>query len=196
MKKSWIVIGVIVVLVFIIYRLFAGSYNNMVSKEEDVKSQWAQVENAYQVRSDLIPNLVNTVKGAANFEQQTLIGVIEARAKATQVKIDANNLTEDKFKEFEQAQRGVSSALSRLLVTVEAYPDLKANQNFRALMDELSGTERRISTERKRFNDVVQDYNSHIRSFPNNLFAGMFGFTTKAYFQATEGSEKAPEVKF
>ena len=178
------------------FSLTSCFYNGFVEKEEKVKSQWAQVENAYQRRSDLIPNLVNTVKGAANFEQQTLIGVVEARAKATQVKIDANNLTEDKLKEFETAQRGVSSALSRLLVTVEAYPDLKANQNFRALMDELSGTERRISTERKRFNDVVQDYNSHIRSFPNNLFAGMFGFTAKAYFKATEGSEKAPEVKF
>jgi LemA protein len=194
--KSTVAIGVVLLILLAMFGAGGCSYNKMVNKQETVTSQWAQVENAYQVRSDLIPNLVNTVKGAANFEQQTLIGVVEARAKATQVKIDANNLTEDKFKEFEQAQRGVSSALSRLLVTVEAYPDLKANQNFRALMDELSGTERRISTERKRFNDVVQDYNSHIRSFPNNLFAGMFGFTTKAYFQATEGSEKAPEVKF
>ena len=194
--KSTVAIGVVLLIILAMFGAGGCSYNKMVNKQETVTSQWAQVENAYQVRSDLIPNLVNTVKGAANFEQQTLIGVVEARAKATQVKIDAKNLTEDKFKEFEQAQRGVSSALSRLLVTVEAYPDLKANQNFRALMDELSGTERRISTERKRFNDVVQDYNSHIRSFPNNLFAGMFGFTTKAYFQATEGSEKAPEVKF
>jgi LemA protein len=194
--KSTVAIGVVLLILLAMFGAGGCSYNKMVNKQETVTSQWAQVENAYQVRSDLIPNLVNTVKGAANFEQQTLIGVVEARAKATQVKIDANNLTEDKFKEFEQAQKGVSSALSRLLVTVEAYPDLKANQNFRALMDELSGTERRISTERKRFNDVVQDYNSHIRSFPNNLFAGMFGFTTKAYFQATEGSEKAPEVKF
>ena len=194
--KSTVAIGVVLLIILAMFGAGGCSYNKMVNKQETVTSQWAQVENAYQVRSDLIPNLVNTVKGAANFEQQTLIGVVEARAKATQVKIDANNLTEDKFKEFEQAQRGVSSALSRLLVTVEAYPDLKANQNFRALMDELSGTERRISTERKRFNDVVQDYNSHIRSFPNNLFAGMFGFTTKAYFQAAEGSEKAPEVKF
>jgi LemA protein len=194
--KSTVAIGVVLLIILAMFGAGGCSYNKMVNKQETVTSQWAQVENAYQVRSDLIPNLVNTVKGAANFEQQTLIGVVEARAKATQVKIDANNLTEDKFKEFEQAQRGVSSALSRLLVTVEAYPDLKANTNFRALMDELTGTERRISTERKRFNDVVQDYNSHIRSFPNNLFAGMFGFTTKAYFQATEGSEKAPEVKF
>jgi LemA protein len=194
--KSTVTIGVVLLILLAMFGAGGCSYNKMVNKQETVSSQWAQVENAYQVRSDLIPNLVNTVKGAANFEQQTLIGVVEARAKATQVKIDANNLTEDKLKEFETAQRGVSSALSRLLVTVEAYPDLKANQNFRALMDELSGTERRISTERKRFNDVVQDYNSHIRSFPNNLFAGMFGFTAKAYFKATEGSEKAPEVKF
>jgi LemA protein len=194
--KSTVAIGVVLLILLAMFGAGGCSYNKMVNKQEAATSQWAQVENAYQVRSDLIPNLVNTVKGAANFEQQTLIGVVEARAKATQVKIDANNLTEDKFREFEQAQKGVSSALSRLLVTVEAYPDLKANQNFRALMDELSGTERRISTERKRFNEVVQDYNSHIRSFPNNLFAGMFGFTTKVYFQAVEGSEKAPEVKF
>lgn len=194
--KSTVTIGVVLLILLALFGAGGCSYNKMVNKQETVTSQWAQVENAYQVRSDLIPNLVNTVKGAANFEQQTLIGVVEARAKATQVKIDANNLTPDKFREFEQAQKGVSSALSRLLVTVEAYPDLKANQNFRALMDELSGTERRISTERKRFNDVVKDYNSHIRSFPNNLFAGMFGFTTKNYFQATEGAEKAPEVKF
>jgi LemA protein len=194
--KSTVTIGIVLLILLAMFGAGGCSYNKMVNKQEAVTSQWAQVENAYQVRSDLIPNLVNTVKGAANFEQQTLVGVVEARAKATQVKIDANNLSEDKIKEFEQAQKGVSSALSRLLVTVEAYPDLKANQNFRALMDELSGTERRISTERKRFNDVVQEYNSHIRSFPNNLFAGMFGFTAKAYFKATEGSEKAPEVKF
>ena len=194
--KSTVTIGVVLLILLALFGAGGCSYNKMVNKQETVTSQWAQVENAYQVRSDLIPNLVNTVKGAANFEQQTLIGVVEARAKATQVKIDANNLTPDKFREFEQAQKGVSSALSRLLVTVEAYPDLKSNQNFRALMDELSGTERRISTERKRFNDVVKDYNSHIRSFPNNLFAGMFGFSTKTYFQATEGADKAPEVKF
>jgi len=194
--KSTVTIGVVLLILLALFGAGGCSYNKMVNKQETVTSQWAQVENAYQVRSDLIPNLVNTVKGAANFEQQTLIGVVEARAKATQVKIDANNLTPDKFREFEQAQKGVSSALSRLLVTVEAYPDLKSNQNFRALMDELSGTERRISTERKRFNDVVKDYNSHIRSFPNNLFAGMFGFATKTYFQATEGADKAPEVKF
>jgi len=194
--KSTVTIGVVLLILLAMFGAGGCSYNKMVNKQETVTSQWAQVENAYQVRSDLIPNLVNTVKGAANFEQQTLIGVVEARAKATQVKIDANNLTPDKFREFEQAQKGVSSALSRLLVTVEAYPDLKSNQNFRALMDELSGTERRISTERKRFNDVVKDYNSHIRSFPNNLFAGMFGFSTKTYFQATEGADKAPEVKF
>ena len=194
--KSTVTIGVVLLILLALFGAGGCSYNKMVNKQETVTSQWAQVENAYQVRSDLIPNLVNTVKGAANFEQQTLIGVVEARAKATQVKIDANNLTPDKFREFEQAQKGVSSALSRLLVTVEAYPDLKSNQNFRALMDELSGTERRISTERKRFNDVVKDYNSHIRSFPNNLFAGMFGFATKTYFQATEGADKTPEVKF
>jgi len=161
MKKSWIVIGVIVVLVFIIYRLFAGSYNNMVSKEEDVKSQWAQVENSYQRRSDLIPNLVSTVKGYV-----------------------------------QQAQDGLSGALSRLLVSVEKYPDLKANQNFLELQSQLEGTENRIAVERGRFNDMVQAYNKYVRSFPNNIFAGMFGFAQKGYFQAVAGAEKAPEVKF
>jgi LemA protein len=196
MKKSWIVIGVIVVLVFIIYRLFAGSYNNMVSKEEDVKSQWAQVENSYQRRSDLIPNLVSTVKGYAEFEKSTLTEVIQARASATSMKIDANNLSPENIAKFQQAQDGLSGALSRLLVSVEKYPDLKANQNFLELQSQLEGTENRIAVERGRFNDMVQAYNKYVRSFPNNIFAGMFGFAQKGYFQAVAGAEKAPEVKF
>jgi LemA protein len=196
MKKSWIVIGVIVVLVFIIYRLFAGSYNNMVSKEEDVKSQWAQVENSYQRRSDLIPNLVSTVKGYAEFEKSTLTEVVQARASATSMKIDANNLSPENIAKFQQAQDGLSGALSRLLVSVEKYPDLKANQNFLELQSQLEGTENRIAVERGRFNDMVQAYNKYVRSFPNNIFAGMFGFAKKGYFQAVAGAEKAPEVKF
>jgi LemA protein len=168
----------------------------MVDKEEKVRSQWAQVENAYQRRSDLIPNLVNTVKGAANFEKETLTAVMQARASATQVKLNADNLTDENLKTFQQAQANVSSALSRLLVSVEAYPDLKANQNFRALQDELSGTENRISVERKRFNELVQEYNKQVRSFPANLMAGMFGFTQKAYFESKEGADKPPEVNF
>ena len=196
MKKSWIVIGVIVVLVFIIYRLFAGSYNNMVNKEEDVKGQWAQVENAYQRRSDLIPNLVNTVKGYADFEKSTLTEVIQARASATSMKIDANNLSPENIAKFQQAQEGLSGALSRLLVSVEKYPDLKANQNFLELQSQLEGTENRIAVERGRFNDMVQVYNKYIRSFPSNIFAGMYGFQQKGYFEAVAGAEKAPEVKF
>jgi LemA protein len=196
MKKSWIVIGVIVVLVFIIYRLFAGSYNNMVSKEEDVKSQWAQVENSYQRRSDLIPNLVSTVKGYAEFEKSTLTEVTQARASATSMKIDANNLSPENIAKFQQAQDGLSGALSRLLVSVEKYPDLKANQNFLELQSQLEGTENRIAVERGRFNDMVQAYNKYVRSFPNNIFAGLFGFAQKGYFQAVAGAEKAPEVKF
>lgn len=194
--KSTLTIGVVLLIVLLLFGIGGCSYNSLVNKQEAVSSQWAQVENAYQRRSDLIPNLVNTVKGAANFEQQTLTAVIEARAKATQVKLDANNLTEENLKQFQQAQAGVSSALSRLLVTVEAYPDLKANQNFRALMDELSGTENRISVERKRFNEVVKEYNTSIRRFPTNLMAGMFGFSAKGYFEAREGSDAPPEVQF
>lgn len=196
MKKSWIVIGVIVVLVFIIYRLFAGSYNNMVNKEEDVKGQWAQVENSYQRRSDLIPNLVSTVKGYADFEKSTLTEVIQARASATSMKIDANNLSPENIAKFQQAQDGLSGALSRLLVSVEKYPDLKANQNFLELQSQLEGTENRIAVERGRFNDMVQAYNKYIRSFPSNIFAGLYGFQQKGYFQAVAGAEKAPEVKF
>ncbi len=196
MKKTWIIIGIVVLLLFILYRLFAGSYNNLVSKEEDVKSQWAQVENAYQRRSDLIPNLVNTVKGYAEFEKSTLTEVVQARASATSVKIDANNLSPESISKFQQAQDGLSGALSRLLVTIEKYPDLKANQNFLELQSQLEGTENRISVERGRFNEMVQVYNKYVRSFPTNIFAGMFGFAQKGYFQAVAGAEKAPEVKF
>jgi LemA protein len=187
-----IILGLVAVLGF----SMCGAYNKTVGKDENVKKAWSQVENQYQRRADLIPNLVNTVKGAANFEQSTLIAVTQARASATQVKIDANNLTPENIQRFEQAQQGLSGALSRLLVASEKYPELKANQNFRDLSTQLEGTENRIAVERKNFNEVVNDYNSSIRVFPTNIMVGMFGFTPKGYFQATAGSDKAPEVKF
>jgi LemA protein len=173
-----------------------GSYNNAVSKDEGVKSAWSQVENQYQRRADLIPNLVNTVKGYADFEKSTLEAVIQARASATQVKVDPNQLTPENIQRFEQAQQGLSGALGRLLVVSENYPDLKANQNFMDLQKQLEGTENRISVERKNFNTAVQEYNSYIRRFPTNLLVGMFGFSPKGYFQAQAGAERAPEVKF
>ena len=189
---KWITIGVLVILVLWIF----GSYNGLVTKEEAVNSQWANVESQYQRRMDLIPNLVNTVKGYADFEQETLTGVIEARSNATAVKIDPTNLTPDKIAQFQQAQDGLSSALSRLLVVVERYPDLKANQNFLDLQAQLEGTENRIAVERQRFNDTVREYDTSLRRFPGVLIAGIFGFERKGYFEAAEGAEKAPEVKF
>jgi LemA protein len=196
MKKTLIIVGVILVIVFIIYRMFAGTYNTMVELSEAIPKEWAQVETQYQRRADLIPNLVNTVKGYANFEQETLTRVIEARASATQVKIDPSNITPEDLQRFQQAQSGVSSALSRLLVVAENYPDLKANQNFLDLQAQLEGTENRIAVARTRFNEVVQPYNVYIKKFPAVLLAGMYGFTPKGYFEAAEGSEKAPTVDF
>jgi LemA protein len=189
---KWIGIGVLVILVLWIF----SSYNGIVGKEEAVKSQWGTVESQYQRRSDLIPNLVNTVKGYAQFEQETLTKVIEARASATSVKIDPTNLTPERLAQFQQAQEGVTSALSRLLVVVEKYPDLKANQNFLDLQSQLEGTENRIAVERKRFNDVVNEYNNSVRKFPGVLVAKIGGFETKGYFEASEGAEKAPTVTF
>ncbi len=196
MNKKWIVLIVVVVLLLIGYSSIKGTYNTMVQRDEGINTSWAQVENQYQRRSDLIPNLVNTVKGYANFEQETLTGVIEARAKATSVSIDPSNLSPEAIANFEQAQQGVSSALSRLLVTVERYPDLKASTQFQQLQVQLEGTENRIAVERRNFNQEVQGYNTYIRSFPKNLYANMFGFDQKGYFQATAGSETPPEVSF
>lgn len=196
MKKGLITIGVILVVVFMLYSFFAGRYNTMVELNEAIPKAWADVEAQYQRRADLIPNLVNTVKGYANFEQETLTKVIEARASATQVKIDPSNITPEALAQYQQAQSGVSSALSRLLVSVEAYPELKANQNFLDLQAQLEGTENRITVARNRFNEVVQPYNVYIKKFPSNMIANMFGFTAKGYFEAVAGSEKAPEVKF
>ncbi|TCV15180.1 LemA protein [Sphingobacterium alimentarium] len=168
----------------------------MVTKDENVKGKWAQVENAYQRRADLIPNLVSTVKGAAQHEQGTLTAVVEARAKATSVTVNPDDLSEESIAKFQQSQDALSQSIGRLLVSVEAYPDLKANSNFQELQAQLEGTENRISVERRSYNEAVQDYNTTVRSFPNNIMAGIFGFKPKGTFQAVAGSDKAPEVSF
>ncbi len=189
-------------LLFVLVGLFTAlsfsscGYNTMVSKDENVKGKWAQVENAYQRRADLIPNLVSTVKGAAQHEQGTLTAVVEARAKATSVTINPDDLSEEAIAKFQQSQDALSQSIGRLLVSVEAYPDLKANSNFQELQAQLEGTENRISVERRAYNEAVQDYNTTVRSFPNNIMAGIFGFKAKGTFQAAAGSDKAPEVSF
>lgn len=196
MKKSYIVIGIIVLLVLGIFFWFKGTYNTMVGRGEAISSQWSNVENQYQRRADLIPNLVNTVKGYAEHEQATLTQVVEARAKATQAQVNFDNLDTQAMQRFNEAQGELSSALSRLMVSVERYPDLKANENFRDLQAQLEGTENRIATERRKFNEDVKSYNAYIRFFPQNIVAGMFGFEAKPYFEAAEGTEQAPEVNF
>lgn len=188
----WIILGLVALLGI----GGCNSYNGLVSKEEAVKKSWGQVENVYQRRMDLIPNLVNTVKGAANFEQGTLEKVIQARANATSMKIDPSNLSPEQIKKFQSAQGELSTALGRLMAISEAYPELKATQNFSELQSQLEGTENRIAVERNRFNEVVGDYNTSVRRFPANIFAGIFGFTQKGYFESDKGAEKAPEVKF
>ena len=195
MKKflPWI-IGAIVL--FGIYSYVKGINNTAVTLDQDVQESWGNVNTAYQRRNDLIGNLVKTVQGAAEYEKGTLTAVIEARAKATSVTIDPSNITPEQLAQYNQVQGGMSSALSRLLVTVEQYPSLKANENFLKLQDELASTENQILTARTRFNEAVKPYNNHIKTFPNSLFAGMFGFKEKAYFQAVAGAEKAPEVEF
>jgi LemA protein len=190
--QKWIIIGVLVVLVLWVF----SSYNGLVNKDEAVSSQWANVESQYQRRMDLIPNLVNTVKGYADFEQETLTKVIEARSNATAVKIDPSNITPEALAKFQQAQDGVSSTLGRLLVVMERYPDLKANQNFLDLQAQLEGTENRIAVERQRFNETAQTYNTATRRFPGVLIANIFGFERRGYFESVEGAEKAPSVDF
>lgn len=194
--KKWIVIAVIVIVIIFLYSSLKGSYNSMVALDEQVKAQWSQVENVYQRRADLIPNLVSTVKGYAEFEKGTLTQVIEARAKATQVTIDASKLNEQTMRQFQESQGALTQALSRLMVVAEQYPNLKANQNFLDLQAQLEGTENRIATERRTYNEVVQNYNTTIRSFPRNLFAGMFGFIPRPNFTADPGANKAPQVNF
>jgi LemA protein len=200
MKKGclvWIIIGAIVALVVLgIVSWGTKVYNQMVTLQESVTSQWGNVETQYQRRADLIPNFVNTVKGAANFEQETLTKVIEARAKATQVTIDPTKMTSENLQQFQAAQGELSSALSRLMVVVEQYPELKATQNYRDLQVELEGTENRISVERRKFNETAQAMNTYTKRFPQNIIAGMFGFSAKPYFESMQGADKAPEVKF
>lgn len=198
MKKSWIIIGVIVLLVIIIFSSVKGTYNGLVKSEEKVNKSWADVQGAYQRRVDLIPNLVSTVKGYAKFEQETLIKVIEQRAAATKptINVDATKLDANTLAQFQKTQDELGSSLSRLLVTVEKYPDLKANENFLQLQAQLEGTENRINVERRNFNATVNEFNSTLRSFPTNILAGMFGFSKKPYFEAQAGADTAPKVEF
>ena len=193
MKKS--TIGLIVVIGAIAMWLIS-SYNGMVKMDEDVSTAWSNVENQYQRRADLIPNLVNTVKGYAEHEKETFEAVVSARSKATQMTIDPENLTPEKLQEYQKAQGEIGAALGRLLAITENYPELKANENFKELQAQLEGTENRISVERRNFNEVARSYNTAIRTFPRTIIAGMFGFDKRPYFEAEEGASKAPEVKF
>lgn len=194
--KKWIPIIIILGIVLLVGAWLAKINNQLVPLEENVSAQWANVESSYQRRADLIPNIVNTAKGYAEFEQETLIKVTEARSKATSIQIDPSNITPAQLQQFQQAQQGLTSALSRLLAVFERYPDLKANENFRELINELERTENRINVERNRFNEQARIFNSEIRLFPTSLVAGMLGFDKKNYFEADEGTEEAPNVEF
>lgn len=196
MKKALPILLVLFAILTIGGCMSCNLQKTLVTQDESVKAKWAEVQNQYQRRADLIPNLVNTVKGAANFEQKTLTDVIEARAKATSINIDPNDLTPEKLKEFQAAQGQLSQALGRLMVVTENYPELKANQNFLALQDQLEGTENRITVARKNYNTSVESYNVSVRQFPNNIFAGMLGFTPKSTFEADAAAQKAPTVSF
>jgi LemA protein len=200
MKRSCLVTIIIVAFLglIILGAVLWGTkvYNSMVTQQEGVKSQWGNVETQYQRRADLIPNFVNTFKGAANFEQETLTRVIEARSKATQVTLDPTKMTAENMKQFQATQGELSSALSRLMVVVEKYPELKATQNYRDLQVTLEGTENRISEARRKFNEVAQSFNTYIKRFPQNFIAGMFGFTARPYFESMAGADKAPTVQF
>jgi LemA protein len=191
-QSTLLLLGLVVIAILWV----RGIYNRTVEKDEAIAGQWGQVETAYQRRADLIPNLVNTVKGYAEHERETLTEVIEARAKATSVTINPENINPQAIQQFQAAQDGLSQALGKLMVVVERYPDLKANQNFLDLQQQLESTENRIAVERRKFNDATRDYNTFIRKFPSNILAGIFGFETKGYFEATEGSEVAPTVEF
>lgn len=194
MKKVTIIIIVAVVAIIAIWAV--SGYNSLVGMDENVSNQWANVETQYQRRADLIPNLVNTVKGYAAHEKETLEGVIAARSQATQIKVDPTDLTPEKLAEYQKAQVQLATALGKLLAITENYPDLKANQNFLELQAQLEGTENRINVARKNFNDAAKTYNTTIRRFPKNILAGMFGFDKRAYFEAAEGAEQAPQVQF
>jgi len=192
MKKSWIIIGVIVAIIVVIF----SSYNGMVVQNENVKTSWSKVETQYQRRGDLIDNLVSTVKGYADFEKSTLTAVIEARSQATKVTLDAKDLTPENIALYQKAQGQLKSSLSRLLVSVEQYPNLKANEGFLKLQDELAGTENRIAVARDNFNEAAKIYNIYVQTFPRNVLAGMFNFHAKGYFEADSENKKAPVVKF
>ncbi len=196
MKKTYIVWAVVALVVIILIAVPWTSYNNMVTNQETVTTAWSNVESQYQRRADLIPNLVNTVKGYATHERETLEGVMNARAKATQVTVDPTNLTPEKLQQFQQAQGQLSTALGRLMVVAENYPNLKANENFSELQAQLEGTENRINESRRLYNEAVQVYNVGIRRFPAVIFARMFGFEPQTKFEADKAAEKAPEVKF
>lgn len=196
MKKGLITIIAIVVVVIVLYSWIKGAQNSFVKAEEGVEEAWAQVENVYQRRADLIPNLVATVKGYAEHESSTLEAVVNARANATSMKIDAHDLSEEALEKYNKAQGELSSALGRLLLIQENYPDLKANENFRDLQVQLEGTENRITVERQKFNEAAREYNTMIRTFPKNILASMFGFEKKPYFAAAEGAQNAPVVQF
>ncbi len=196
MKRGYVTLIVIVAVVLVLFFWIKGMYNSMVRTDETVSQAWAQVENVYQRRADLVPNLVATVKGYAEHESSTLEAVVEARAKATQATVDPSTLSEEELARFMSAQNELGTAIGRLLVSVERYPDLKANHNFLELQAQLEGTENRITVERQKFNEAARNYNVTIRRFPNNIFAGMFGFEKKGYFEASEGAEQAPVVSF
>jgi LemA protein len=197
MKRTGIIVViVIVVILFLGFQWGVSTGNKMVTMDEGVAAAWSQVENVYQRRSDLIPNLVSTVKGYADFEKETLTAVIEARAKATQVTVDPTKLDQASIQQFQQAQGGLSSALGRLMVVVEKYPELKANEGFLNLQAQLEGTENRITVERQKFNEVARGYNTYIRQFPQSFIASMRNFDKKAYFEAEKGADKAPKVQF
>ncbi len=196
MRNTIVTVGIVVVLLLIIILSAVGIYNGLVSREENVTKQWAQVESQYQRRADLIPNLVETVKGYAKHESETFEKVTEARSKATSMTISPEKLDEASLKAYQESQANLSSALARLMVVVEQYPELKANQNFLELQAQLEGTENRINMARNDYNEIVKSYNTNIRKFPKNIFASMFGFEKKPYFEAEQGAEKAPDVKF
>ena len=196
MKGRNITLIIILALVLLLGGCGCSGYNRLVGQDEAVKRAWNNVQSDYQQRADLVPNLVSTVKGAANFEQETLTKVIEARSKATSVNVNAENLTPEKMQQFQQAQNELGGALSRLLVSVERYPDLKANQNFLQLQGQLEGIENGIRNSRNNFNSAVNEYNVAVRSFPTNIFAGIMGFRAREGFQADPGSQNAPKVQF
>lgn len=196
MKKGLIGLLIAAAVILGLFVWVKNTYNGLVTADEGVKAAWSQVENVYQRRADLIPNLVATVKGYASHESSTLEAVIEARAKATQVTVDPDKLTEENIAAFQSAQSELGNAIGRLLVSVEQYPDLKANQNFLELQAQLEGTENRITVERQKFNDTAKAYNTQVRSFPANIIASMFNFEQKGYFKAAEGAQTAPKVEF